>query len=46
MFSDIPSYPVEEVQLNDQDWEDLVHDYNFSENDTNQSEASYKEKIL
>jgi hypothetical protein len=43
MFSDIPSYPVEEVQLNEQDWESLVHEYNCSENDASQSDKSFQE---
>ena len=43
MFSDIPSYEVEEVQINDQDWESLVHEYNFSDNDANHSEKSFQE---
>ena len=43
MFSDIPSYQVEEVQLNQQDWEEMVHEYTASENDNNGLEQSFKE---
>lgn len=43
MFSDIPSYQVEEVQLNQQDWESMVNDYQAPENNNNHSEAAMTE---
>ncbi|MEJ2213477.1 MAG: hypothetical protein P8Y20_05295 [Gammaproteobacteria bacterium] len=43
MFSDIPSYQVEEVQLNQQDWENIKNEYQASENNSNHSEAALTE---